>query len=278
MSISQALIDQFIEVTDANRRVACYFLSHNRSNVNDAVMAFFDLGADSVPPEYVEPGQPPPSTPPQTNSDNQPSMPEINRRISSSSSSSDFSDHSDSLPSDVNTLLDGASDFLREHGEFLEFLREALHSSNSSHQDQPQQPPSSPPPSQSVPKSESASEDEDSSSSSLPDFKETIEDSINIPHSTFETNPRYAFLKEVPSNVEEEKKEKENTPLPKRINVSESAILTIWKNGYSLGDEFVQLEGNEYQSFMKAIKSGNVPEEITVKDIELVNRSKEEHK
>ena len=48
-------INNFIEITGATRRTAHYFLSINNNDVNNAVMSYFDLGADSIPEEYNPP-------------------------------------------------------------------------------------------------------------------------------------------------------------------------------------------------------------------------------
>lgn len=63
MSVSEALLQQFQEITMQSRRTAYYFIDmFGRGNLNDAIMSFFDLGIDYIPDSYVEP-EPPSRTP-----------------------------------------------------------------------------------------------------------------------------------------------------------------------------------------------------------------------
>ena len=104
-------------------------------------------------------------------------------------------------------------------------------------------------------------------------------------HSDFDNNPKFFKLQnkdfitsqnETDDTSKNEEDESNSYVYAQRTSNDDSyALITIWKNGYSLNDSFTPLENEEYDNFLGMIRSGKLPDIIKEKDIQLVDKTDE---
>ena len=91
---------------------------------------------------------------------------------------------------------------------------------------------------------------------------------------------KLSYLLEDVHQMPENKKgseKKKTDPLPIRELSCESKVFVIWKDGISIGNNFIKTEGEAYENLMKHVRVGQLPENISVDnhidDCQLVDRS-----
>lgn len=304
MSASEDQIQQFIEVTGSSRRTAIWFVSRNR-RLEAAIDQYFNFGESSIPSDFdpesrdatqviAEGGGEPPTTSdspsPSDDSHSIPRRPTFLSRVSPTRQEApriEISRGSGLRPREEivhprpspfgerrpnpfggprPTPSHLTSIFSRRSSETVHLV------SSQSQQKQAEE---------TVAK-ETEEETEQKPKRTTKLWSETDssildEEAISVKKNNISTSSGPVFLHDKNNQnskpIEHDETEVEVTPYPARENEYESVIFVVWDNGFSVGNEFHEKTGSEYDKIMAGLMVGKIPETIKhVDDFQLVDR------
>ncbi|EAY16053.1 hypothetical protein TVAG_278190 [Trichomonas vaginalis G3] len=315
--VSNADIEQFINITESDYRTAYYFISHNPGDLNNAIIAYFDIGAEAVPPEFQPPNfnsrptnSPSQSTARNSNTGDQNSE---NTSYSMSDDTETSNQHAETTDSPEHSTPQLQISGINLANVFQQVINLLGESADAMLIPPPNLniPPPLPPPESNETTEENSSknneEQEPQQKEELPTFQqykfqkstfqkerfynekdieqafihlknesakvEESDSSLNAEkiYPTFDKNPE--ILQNLPQNPYQQRlTAKNSSPLKRRYTAKNHTAITLWKNGYSIKGKFTKLDKVKYNEFMNQINSGNIPNNISGDDFEIIDK------